>query len=179
MFIWRAPPIVVLNAAGKLMMEVTIETQAAALLDFIRGVSGKLHVTFEAGTCAEWLYDLRLPQVAQVVVCDPRRTPRSKGESKSDRIDAGQLAEWLRVGTLKSVYHGNASRRALKELAKSYLALVGDTTRVMNRLKALYRARGIACKGRRVYSPRLRAAWIRPRKFCAAFRRWARCAPPC
>lgn len=31
--------IVVLNAAGKLIMEVTIETRAAAILDFIRGVS--------------------------------------------------------------------------------------------------------------------------------------------
>jgi transposase len=48
----------------------------------------------------------------------------------------------------------------LKELAKSYLALVGDTTRVMNRLKALYRARGIACKGTRVYSPRHRPEWL-------------------
>jgi transposase len=147
---------VVLNAAGKLVMEATIETQAAAILDFIRGVSGTLHVTFEEGTYAEWLYDLLLPQVAQVVVCDPRRTPRRRGENKSDRIDARQLAEWLRVGTLKSVYPGNAPRRALKELAKSYLALVGDTTRVMNRLKALYRARAIACKGTRLYSPRLR-----------------------
>jgi transposase len=152
--------IVVLNAAGKLMMEVTIETKAEALLDFIRGVSGTLHVTFEEGTYAEWLYDLLLPQVAKLVVCDPRQTPRRKKENKSDRIDARQLAEWLRVGTLKSVYHGNASRRALKELAKGYLALVGDTTRVMNRLKALYRARGIACKGTRVYSARHRAEWF-------------------
>jgi transposase len=152
--------IVVLNAAGKLIMEVTIETQTAAILDFIGGVSGTLHVTFEEGTYAEWLYDLLSPKVAEVVVCDPRRTPRRRGENKSDRIDARQLAEWLRVGTLKSVYHGNAQRRALKELAKSYLALVGDTTRVMNRLKALYRARGIACKGRRVYSIPLRPQWI-------------------
>jgi transposase len=152
--------IVVLNAAGKLVMELTIATEAAAILDFIRGVSGTLHVTFEEGTYAEWLYDLLLPQVAQVVVCDPRQTPRRRGENKSDRIDARQLAEWLRVGTLKSVYHGHAARRALKELAKSYLALVGDTTRVMNRLKALYRARGIACKGTRVYSPRLRSEWL-------------------
>lgn len=152
--------IVVLNAAGKLIMEVTIATQAAAILDFIRGVSGTLHVTFEEGTYAEWLYDLLLPRVAQVVVCDPRRTPRRRGENKSDRIDARQLAEWLRLGTLKPVYHGNAHRRALGELAKSYLALVGDTTRVMNRLKALYRARGIPCKGTRVYSLHLRPEWL-------------------
>src|ERR1700693_5011786 len=99
---------VVLKAAGKLMMEVTIATQAAAILDFIRGVNGTLHVTFEEGTYAEWLYDLLLPQVAEVVVCDPRRTPRRKGENKSDRIDARELAEWLRVGTLHSAYYAHA-----------------------------------------------------------------------
>ena len=47
--------IAVLNAAGKLIMEVTIETPAAALLDFIRGLRGTLHVALEEGTCAEWL----------------------------------------------------------------------------------------------------------------------------
>ena len=39
--------IAVLDVNGKLMMEVTIATQAGALLDFIRGLSGTLYVTFE------------------------------------------------------------------------------------------------------------------------------------
>jgi hypothetical protein len=34
--------IAVLDATGKLLMEVTIATQAAALLDFIRGLRGTL-----------------------------------------------------------------------------------------------------------------------------------------
>jgi len=87
-----------------------------------------------------------------VVVCDPRQNPRRLGEKKSDRLDARKLAEWLRLGTLKPVYHGNALGPALKELARSYRTLVSDTTRVMSRLKALYRARGIRCAGTRVYS---------------------------
>jgi transposase len=38
--------------------------------------------------------------------------------------------------------------------------LVQDGTRVMNRLKSLYRGRGISCGGTQVYSPRHRARWL-------------------
>jgi len=153
--------IAVLDAHGKLLMEVTIATQAGALLDFIRGLSGTLYVTFEEGTCAHWLYTVLTPHVAKVVVCDPRQNPRRLGEKKSDRLDARKLAELLRLGSLKPVYHGNALGPALKELARSYRTLVSDAARVMNRLKALYRARGIRCTGARVYSPRFRDQWLK------------------
>lgn len=39
----------------------------------IHGLRGELHVTWEEGTWAAWLYDLLQPQVMQVLVCDPRR----------------------------------------------------------------------------------------------------------
>jgi transposase len=152
--------IAVLNAAGKLIMEVTIENQATALLDFLRGLRGALHVALEEGTYAEWLYSLLAPRVARIVVCDPRQNPRRRGEKKSDRLDARKLAEWLRLGTLKPVYHGRPQGHALRELARSYRTLVSDATRVMNRLKALYRGRGIPCAGARVYAPRFRPQWL-------------------
>jgi len=50
--------------------------------------------------------------------------------------------------------------RRLKELARSYLALSKDLTRVMNRIKALYRSWAIPCSGQTVYTPRQRAAWL-------------------
>ena len=48
----------------------------------------------------------------------------------------------------------------LKELARSYLTISKDLTRVMNRVKALYRSWGIGCEGRQVYAPRHRAQWL-------------------
>jgi transposase len=98
--------------------------------------------------------------VAKVVVCDPRENPRRLGERKSDRLDARKVAELLRLGTLKSVYHANSLGPKLRESARSYRTLVGDTARVMNRLNALYRARGIRCAGTRVYSPHWRDQWL-------------------
>src|SRR6185503_18838297 len=61
---------------------------------------------------------------------------------------------------LHPVFHGETGNRALKELARSYLALTRDTTRVMNRLKALYRSWAIPCAGDKVYSPRHRNTWL-------------------
>ncbi|MGE5446221.1 MAG: IS110 family transposase, partial [Ignavibacteriales bacterium] len=62
---------------------------------------------------------------------------------KSDRVDANKLAQMLRMGSLRAVYHGQTGVRALKELAHSYESLVSDTTRVVNHIKAIYRARGV------------------------------------
>src|SRR2546426_5505892 len=102
-------------------------------------------VTFEEGTWAAWLYDLLKPHVAKVVVCNPRKNALLKDGNKSDRIDARKLAELLRLDNLKPVYHGETGVRMLRELARSYLTIVKDLTRVMNRLKALYRSWAIPC----------------------------------
>jgi len=70
--------VAVLDSAGKVVMEAILETKAETILQFIRGVRGSLHVTFEEGTCAAWLHDLLKPHVAQVVVCDPRKNSLGK-----------------------------------------------------------------------------------------------------
>ena len=152
--------IAVMNGEGKLVMESIIETKAITILEFIHGVRGDLHVTFEEGTWAAWLYDLLKPHVRKLVVCDPRKNALMKEGNKSDKIDARKLADLLRGGYLRSVYHGENGLRTLKELARSYLTISKDLTRVMNRVKALYRSWGIAYGGQQVYAPRHRAEWL-------------------
>jgi hypothetical protein len=58
----------------------------------------------------------------------------------------------LRLGELKPVYQGERTIQGLKHLVHSYECLVEDTTRTMNRLKAVFRGRGITLRGSRVYS---------------------------
>jgi transposase len=146
--------IAVLNSTGKLLMESIIETKASTILQFFAGLRGDLHVTFEEGTWAAWLYDLLKAHVSQIVVCNPRKNALLKDGNKSDRIDARKLAELLRRNYLKPVYHGENGLRMLKELSRTYLAISKDLMRVMNRLKARYRGWGIACSGRSVYAAR-------------------------
>jgi transposase len=152
--------IAVLSSSGKLVMECVIETKAITILQFIQGLRGSLHVTFEEGTWAAWLYDLLKPHVTKIVVCNPRRNALLKEGNKSDRIDARKLAELLRGNQLKPVYHGEHGVRTLKELVRSYLTISKDLARVMTRVKALYRSWAIPCTGKQVYGARHRAEWL-------------------
>ena len=52
--------IAVLNSSGKLVMECIIETKAITILEFVHGLRGSLHVTFEEGT---WAAELAVPTV--------------------------------------------------------------------------------------------------------------------
>ena len=152
--------VAVMDSAGKLILESILETKAATILQFIGGLRGSLLVTFEEGTSAAWLYDLLKPHVANVLVCDPRKNALLKDGSKSDRIDARKLAELLRGNHLSPIYHGENGVRTLKELARSYLTITKDLTRVMSRIKAVYRSGAIPCAGPAVYRPRHRAEWL-------------------
>lgn len=152
--------IAVMNSAGKLLMESIIETKASTVLQVIQGLRGDLHVTFEEGTWAAWLYDLLKPHVTKVVVCNPRKNALLKEGNKSDKIDARKLADLLRGGFLRPVYHGENGIRTLKELARTDLTVVKDLSRVKNRLKALYRSWAIPCAGQQIYATRHRTEWL-------------------
>jgi transposase len=152
--------IVVLNGAGKIVMQSVIETGAERVRGYLKQLRGKVSVTFEEGTQANWLHDVVRPLVTSVVVCDPRHNKLLQSGNKSDRVDAQKLAELLRNGALKAVYHGDNGVRTLKELVRTYDCLVSDTTRVMNRLKAIYRGRAIACGGHDIYRQDRRKQWL-------------------
>lgn len=163
--------VAVRDDTGKLVMECVIETKAGTVLEFIHGLRGNLWVTFEEGTSAAWLYDLLKPHVAEVIVCDPRKNALLKAGSKSDRVDARKLSELLRAGLLTPVYHGDSGVRALRERSRSYLTVTKDLTRVMNRLKALYRSWAIPCAGKKLYSRRHRSSWLEQLSEAAVRRR--------
>jgi transposase len=152
--------IVVLNGAGKVVMQSVIETGAERVRGFLKQLRGKVHVTFEEGTQANWLHDVVRSLVTEVVVCDPRHNKLLQSGNKNDRVDAQKLAELLRNGSLRAVYHGDNGVRTLKELVRNYDCLVSDSTRVMNRLKAIFRGRAIACTGHDIYRPDRRKQWL-------------------
>jgi transposase len=152
--------VAVLDESGKLVMQSVVATRAAAIVEFLDGLRGTLQVTFEEGTYSAWLYDLLVRRVSKVVVCNPRKNALLKAGNKSDRIDARKLAELLRGGMLSPVYHGETSTRTLQELGRSYQALTQDSTRVMSRLKAIYRGQAIAYGGKRLYTKSHRQEWL-------------------
>jgi transposase len=144
--------------SGRVIARTILPTEEPAIVEFFRGMRGAIHVTFEEGTQAQWMHDLLAPLVDRVVVCD--RRGKSRRGNKGDQVDADELSELLRRGALRSVYHGSPGRLTLKELTRTYQNVVEDSTRVMQRLKALFRARGIKAPGKRVYHPKNRAEWL-------------------
>ena len=149
----------VLDSSGRFVMETVVETKAESLLSVVKSMTGSVHLTFEEGTHAAWLYDLLRPHVAELLVCDPRKNRNDKG-NKSDRIDARQLARWLRSGDLSPVYHGHDSTKVLKELVRGYENIVVDSVRVKNRLKAIFLSQGEWASGGDVYSLEKQEEWL-------------------
>ena len=150
----------VLNSEGQLIMQSVLPTRAPAILDFLHGIRGTLHVTFEEGVHSAWLYDLLQQRVARVLVCDPRKTRLLKSGNKGDLIDARKLAELLRNYSLSPVYHGEMSALEVQQRTRCYTMLTEDTTRIMSRLKAVYRSQAIPHQGRSVFRPDRRESYL-------------------
>jgi hypothetical protein len=86
--------------------------------------------------------------------------PQSRG-AKSDERDAFHLAEQLRTGAVKNwVFKEPGAYRTLRELGRTHAMLVQDVVRVQNRIKALYRSRGVAVAGTSVYSENNRNEYL-------------------
>ena len=146
------------DESGQTIIESKIATRTETIRGFLRGLEGRVHVAFEEGTQAQWLFELIRPLVEHVVVCDPRKIV-TKG-NKADRIDAARISELLRLGALVPVFHRSGATQPLKEFVRLYEGIVNDSTRVMLRIRALYRGRAVATSGRAIYQPSKRHVWI-------------------
>jgi transposase len=148
----------VMGPSGKRLREQLLETNGKILVDFIKSVAGTKHLCFEEGTHSEWLYELLKPHVEKVIVIQPS----TSGGQKSDSIDAWALAERIRTGGTKdTIFKAPGLYSDLRAAVRGHRALVGDVVRSKNRVKAIYRSRGLQGMGTEVYDPSERAKWLR------------------
>jgi transposase len=148
----------VVDARGKRLGSYVIETNGQALIEFFKSQGGSLHVALEEGTQAGWLVEILSTHVAEIVVA---MVQESRGQ-KSDKHDAFALAERLRTKAVeKDVYKQVGSFATLRQLVKTHRMIVQDTVRVQNRIKALFRARGVRVEGSRAYSKAAREESLR------------------
>jgi transposase len=123
--------IAVRNAAAKVVMERVIETKASMILQFFDGLRGDLHVTFEEGTWAAWLYDLLKPHVTKVVVCDPRRNALLQDGNQNDRVDARKLSDLL---YMNKYYQQLNALRVLRQEVRRDLLVESKKHKIWKRL---------------------------------------------
>ncbi len=136
--------IYVMSAAGKKVRQDVVETNGQALIGHLAQIPGQLHVCLEEGEWSAWLHEILEPHVAELVV----EQPQSKAGSKSDAIDARDLAEHLRTGQIETeVYKAPRRFTRLRELARTYDMLTEDAGRAKNRLRSAYRRRAVGYPG--------------------------------
>jgi len=132
----------VLGKNGQILRRATVKTQERELLSFVRSIKGRKKLSFEEGIVSQWLYVLLKDEVEELVVCQP---PKKNG-AKTDKIDAEEIADLLRVGRLKSVFHADCDLMYLRILVSGYGDVIQELFRTKNRYKALYRNVAIATK---------------------------------
>jgi len=147
---------VVVDERGEQKMRHTFPTTEANLIDFVSRITGVKHLTFEECTLSQWLYMALIEHVDHLLVCNPVYVAKKQG-AKTDYRDALRLAQELRTGHLKSVYHDESHWIELRVLTNNYLALVDDIVRTKNRLKAVFRAEVITTDTKNFYEDKDRA----------------------
>lgn len=146
----------VINESGKRVGVHVVETNGEALVAQLKAIPGERYVCLEEGTQSAWLYEILSPHAKQVAV---EAVSESRGQ-KDDERDALGLAERMRTGAIKrTVYKDTSSAyRQLRELGRTHTMVVRDVVRVQNRIKALFRSRGVSVSGKGIYSEEGRKA---------------------
>ena len=147
----------VLAGSGKRLKSMVVETNGRALVEAIRSIPGRVHVCLEEGTQSAWLYEILQPHAEEIVVT----VPEENRGAKDDARDAWARADELRTGSLRTrVYKAPVHMTGLRNAARAYAMAVRDTVRVKNRLKAVFRSRGIR-SDESVYEASKRARWLK------------------
>ena len=144
---------VVVDEKGEQKLRATFPTTEAKLVDFLSQVDGVKYLTFEECTLSQWLYVTLIEHVDHLLVCNPVYVAKKQG-AKTDYRDALHLAQELRTGHLKPVYHEKSHWIELRTLTNNYLALVDDIVRAKNRLKAVFRSEAVDTNTKNFYEDR-------------------------
>lgn len=131
----------VIDLKAKIKQKAVIETNEQALIEFVTQVPGRRHLCTEEGTHSQWFFEILHRHVHHMVIVNGRK----HAGNKDDFRDALDLANRIRTGDLgPRICKVPESLTALKDLVRGYDAVNKDLTRVKNRIKHVYRSRGVA-----------------------------------
>lgn len=141
----------VMGPSGKRLKVVVLRTNAKELATFVKSLRGRRHLCFEEGGQSAWLHEVLNPHVDELVVTVPKKR---KGRAKSDAADAWARADELRRGTVEvSVFKAPLHFTKLREAARGHEVIVRDMVRAKNRLRSVFRARGLMGLGDKLLDP--------------------------
>jgi transposase len=104
-----------------------------------------IQVVYEAGCFGFWLHDRLIEHGVKCIVTPPSLIPQESGNRvKTDRKDSRKLAHLLAKGLLKRIFVPGKKECYHRQVVRRRRQLVGDRTRVQNRIKAELRFYGIS-----------------------------------
>ncbi len=110
---------------------------------YLRTLHGRIVMTFEETTTAQWLYLELRDCIARIIVCDPFQNHLLWHGPKTDKIDASKLCHLLRAGLLKEVFHSSDALYELRQLVSTYEDVVRAGVRAYNQQDALRRSHAL------------------------------------
>lgn len=135
-----------LDADGKILQEIRVETRLEDLQRFIEGLGPDDQVAFESCTFAWTMFDLIAPKVARVVVANAFKVRAiAEAKVKTDKVDARILAELLRADYLPGVWTPDTETRSVRSMVAHRHTLVRRIVSLKNSIHALFHRRFLNC----------------------------------
>ena len=147
--------VVAMTKSGHVALNTRIATSEKNLKQLIKSFKAPRQVVFEECGQAAWLYSVLESVCDDILVCNPNKNRNLSGHNKNDDNDAFNLAERARLGALSRVWHGGKNLQNLRDRLRDYQTLTTASTATKNRIKAVFRNRGISI-GAKAYNPSTR-----------------------
>jgi len=141
--------ICVLNSAGQKIEESRLATTPEAVRQRFSGMP-RARIALETGTHSRWFSKLLEECGHEVVVANAREASRlCRRESKTDRLDAEQLARFARVDPtiLRPIVHRSDAKHADLAIIRARDTLVRSRTQLVNHVRGTLKAHGVRAKG--------------------------------
>jgi transposase len=138
----RKSVLCVLDAEGEVLQRQTIPTTPRALQRVFAALA-PARIALEVGTHSPWIARLLESLGHEVLVANPAALHR-KGRSKTDRIDAEQLARWARADPklLGAIRHRGEAAQGDLALVRSRDALVRTRSALINHVRGSVKSIG-------------------------------------
>lgn len=131
---------------GKKDMYATIGSDIESMRKFLiqnKHDSSKIHLVFEVGGQAGFIYDSLAGYADTITVANPSRmTWIYRTAKKNDRIDARKMAVLLSIGEIPSVYVPSKEVRQWRETILHRKKIVSKIVQVKNRIRATLKSQG-------------------------------------
>jgi transposase len=139
---WAMSNMAIARMTRKSEKITTIECEAsiAELKIYLKSLEGKVCLTFEESTSAQWLYVELKELVERLIVCDPYRNRLLSEGAKTDKIDAEKMVKLLRSNLLKEVFHSVDHLIEIRKVVSAYDDLIKSGVRLKNQKAAIYRS---------------------------------------